>query len=154
MKLSKEKWFKQLAQDKPLNELAQSVPHGYQASSGLLQSFMQDEVPVLRATWFLKITHLNKQKLKRTESKEIIRDWTKLLVINMKELLKQSAKDLLRGATDRSLAFTFTFTLTSILTSTLIPTLFRGATEKHELQTAQAWLAKWSYLMRLADWEV
>lgn len=43
---------------KRLRTLADHVPHGYRKAS-LFEVLIQNNVPFLRATWFIKVTYLN-----------------------------------------------------------------------------------------------
>ncbi|TKY63923.1 Mediator of RNA polymerase II transcription subunit 12 [Spatholobus suberectus] len=53
------KWIEGLSQQhKRLRSLADHVPHGYKRAS-LLEVLIRNNVPLLRATWFIKVTYLN-----------------------------------------------------------------------------------------------
>ncbi|KAG4400501.1 hypothetical protein AAZX31_07G067700 [Glycine max] len=53
------KWIEGLSQQhKRLRSLADHVPHGYKRTS-LLEVLIRNNVPLLRATWFIKVTYLN-----------------------------------------------------------------------------------------------
>ncbi|RDX83941.1 Mediator of RNA polymerase II transcription subunit 12, partial [Mucuna pruriens] len=53
------KWIEGLSQPhKRLRTLADHVPHGYKRAS-LLDVLIRNNVPLLRATWFIKVTYLN-----------------------------------------------------------------------------------------------
>ncbi|XP_052723939.1 mediator of RNA polymerase II transcription subunit 12 isoform X2 [Vigna angularis] len=53
------KWIEGLSQQhKRLRSLADHVPHGYKRAS-LLDVLIRNNVPLLRATWFIKVTYLN-----------------------------------------------------------------------------------------------
>ncbi|XP_020225766.1 mediator of RNA polymerase II transcription subunit 12 [Cajanus cajan] len=53
------KWIEGLSQQhKRLRTLADHVPHGYKRTS-LLEVLIRNNVPLLRATWFIKVTYLN-----------------------------------------------------------------------------------------------
>ncbi|KAL5132831.1 Mediator of RNA polymerase II transcription subunit 12 [Glycine soja] len=53
------KWIEGLSQQhKRLRSLADHVPHGYKRAS-LLEVLIKNNVPLLRATWFIKVTYLN-----------------------------------------------------------------------------------------------
>ncbi|CAI8607290.1 unnamed protein product [Vicia faba] len=55
----RKKWIEGLSQPhKRLRTLAEHVPHGYKKSS-LLEVLIRNNVPLLRATWFIKVTYLN-----------------------------------------------------------------------------------------------
>ncbi|KAJ6850557.1 mediator of RNA polymerase II transcription subunit 12-like [Iris pallida] len=56
---SRRKWIEALSQQhKPLRSLADHVPHGYRRKS-LFEVLIRYNVPLLRATWFIKVTYLN-----------------------------------------------------------------------------------------------
>ncbi|TXG62881.1 hypothetical protein EZV62_009875 [Acer yangbiense] len=56
---SKKKWVEGLSQQhKRLRSLADQVPHGYRKRS-LFEVLIRNNVPLLRATWFIKVTYLN-----------------------------------------------------------------------------------------------
>lgn len=56
---SKKKWIEDLSQPhKGLRSLAEHVPHGYRKKT-LFEALIRHNVPLLRATWFIKITYLN-----------------------------------------------------------------------------------------------
>ncbi|KAJ7947292.1 Mediator of RNA polymerase II transcription subunit 12 [Quillaja saponaria] len=53
------KWIEGLSQQhKRLRSLADHVPHGYRKKT-LLEVLIRNNVPLLRATWFIKVTYLN-----------------------------------------------------------------------------------------------
>ncbi|KAK7274439.1 hypothetical protein RIF29_15527 [Crotalaria pallida] len=55
----RKKWIEGLSQPhKRLRSLADQVPHGYKRSS-LLDVLIRNNVPLLRAAWFIKVTYLN-----------------------------------------------------------------------------------------------
>ncbi|XP_061373530.1 mediator of RNA polymerase II transcription subunit 12 [Gastrolobium bilobum] len=55
----RKKWIEGLSQQhKRLRSLADHVPHGYKRAS-LLEVLIKNNVPLLRATWFIKVTYLN-----------------------------------------------------------------------------------------------
>uniref|UniRef100_A0A2P2LZB7 Uncharacterized protein MANES_05G034300 n=4 Tax=Rhizophora mucronata TaxID=61149 RepID=A0A2P2LZB7_RHIMU len=55
----KKKWIEGLSQPhKRLRSLAECVPHGYRRKS-LFEVLIRNNVPLLRATWFIKVTYLN-----------------------------------------------------------------------------------------------
>ncbi|CAK7348884.1 unnamed protein product [Dovyalis caffra] len=94
----KKKWIEGLSQPhKRLRSLADHVPHGYRKKS-LLEVLIRNNVPLLRATWFIKVTYLNqvrpsstgissgtsdKSQLSRTEL------WTKDVVDYLQSLLDE-----------------------------------------------------------------
>ncbi|KAL5859698.1 hypothetical protein ACOSQ4_000994 [Xanthoceras sorbifolium] len=55
----RKKWIEGLSQQhKRLRSLADHVPHGYRKKS-LFEVLIRNNVPLLRATWFIKVTYLN-----------------------------------------------------------------------------------------------
>ncbi|KAI4355070.1 hypothetical protein L6164_003882 [Bauhinia variegata] len=94
----RKKWIEGLSQQhKRLRSLADHVPHGYRKNS-LLEVLIRNNVPLLRATWFIKVTYLNqirpgsasissgtadKTQLSRSEL------WTKDIVDYLKTLLDE-----------------------------------------------------------------
>ncbi|KAL2552952.1 RNA polymerase II transcription mediator [Forsythia ovata] len=55
----RKKWIEGLSQQhKRLRSLADHVPHGYRRKS-LFEVLIRNNVPLLRATWFIKVTYLN-----------------------------------------------------------------------------------------------
>ncbi|XP_019461031.1 PREDICTED: mediator of RNA polymerase II transcription subunit 12-like isoform X2 [Lupinus angustifolius] len=55
----RKKWIEGLSQPhKRLRSLADQVPHGYKGTL-LLDVLIRNNVPLLRATWFIKVTYLN-----------------------------------------------------------------------------------------------
>jgi hypothetical protein len=56
---TRRKWAEALAQpNKRLRSLSEHVPHGYRRKS-LFEVLTRYNVPLLRATWFVKVTYLN-----------------------------------------------------------------------------------------------
>uniref|UniRef100_A0A5B7ACN5 Putative mediator of RNA polymerase II transcription subunit 12 isoform X2 n=1 Tax=Davidia involucrata TaxID=16924 RepID=A0A5B7ACN5_DAVIN len=55
----RKKWIEGLSQPhKRLRSLADHVPHGYRKKS-LFEVLIRNNIPLLRATWFIKVTYLN-----------------------------------------------------------------------------------------------
>ncbi|KAH7863983.1 hypothetical protein Vadar_024303 [Vaccinium darrowii] len=92
------KWIEGLSQPhKRLRSLADHVPHGYRKKS-LFEILIRNNVPLLRATWYIKVTYLNqvrpasssiasgvadKTQLSRTEQ------WTKDVIDYLQQLLDE-----------------------------------------------------------------
>jgi hypothetical protein len=51
------KWIEDLSQRKRLRALAEHVPHGYRKRT-IFEALIKHDVPILRATWFVKIVTL------------------------------------------------------------------------------------------------
>ncbi|XP_072962299.1 mediator of RNA polymerase II transcription subunit 12 [Typha angustifolia] len=93
------KWIEALSQQhKGLRSLSEQVPHGYRRKS-LFDVLTRYNVPLLRATWFIKVTYLNqvrpasisvssgapdKAQFARTEQ------WTKDVIEYLQQLLDES----------------------------------------------------------------
>ncbi|KAL6079581.1 Mediator of RNA polymerase II transcription subunit 12 [Balamuthia mandrillaris] len=80
---AKEQWIHNLAGSDPLHLLINSVPHGYR-NVQLLDALVRFRVPLLRATWYIKVVQLN-NKYKATSSKRNRPpsppdDWTETLI--------------------------------------------------------------------------
>ncbi|EXC06808.1 Putative mediator of RNA polymerase II transcription subunit 12 [Morus notabilis] len=94
----RKKWIEGLSQQhKRLRSLVDHVPHGYRKRS-LFEVIIRNNVPLLRATWFIKVTYLNqvrpgsvnissgtsdKAQLSRTEL------WTKDVIDYLQHLLDE-----------------------------------------------------------------
>ncbi|KAA8516052.1 hypothetical protein F0562_019231 [Nyssa sinensis] len=94
----RKKWIEGLCQPhKRLCSLADHIPHGYRKKS-LFEVLIRNNVPLLRATWFIKVTYLNqfrpgsatissgaldKTQLSRTEQ------WTKDVIEYLQDLLDE-----------------------------------------------------------------
>lgn len=75
-----QEFLHQLAGYEPLQKLATAVPHGSKGES-LLRSLVEKEVPMLRATWYIKVIYLNamandQRKQQQARPSE---DWTRTL---------------------------------------------------------------------------
>ncbi|KAG0046967.1 RNA polymerase II mediator complex subunit, partial [Linnemannia elongata] len=60
----KEQWLSDLSGTTPLRRLSKSVPHGFKAEK-LLEALAQRQVPMLRATWYIKIVALSEMQAQR-----------------------------------------------------------------------------------------
>ncbi|XVF22542.1 hypothetical protein REPUB_Repub12eG0181100 [Reevesia pubescens] len=64
----KKKWIESLSQQhKRLRLFADQVPHGYRKRT-LIEVLIRNNVPLLRATWFIKVTYLNQVRPGSTTS--------------------------------------------------------------------------------------
>ncbi|MQL81455.1 hypothetical protein Taro_013930, partial [Colocasia esculenta] len=85
---SRKKWIEGLSQPhKRLRSLADHVPHGFKRNV-LLDVLIRHNVPLLRATWFVKVNILNQNKSgsEKTHSNRTDQ-WTKIVIENLKYLL-------------------------------------------------------------------
>ncbi|KAI3804204.1 hypothetical protein L1987_25577 [Smallanthus sonchifolius] len=94
----RKKWIEGLSQQhKRLRSLADHVPHGYRKKS-LLEVLIRNNVPLLRATWFIKVTYLNQVRsgssstFSRSSDKTRISrsdQWTKDVIEYLQHLLDE-----------------------------------------------------------------
>ncbi|BBN20580.1 hypothetical protein Mp_Vg00710 [Marchantia polymorpha subsp. ruderalis] len=141
----RKKWIEDLSQRKRLRSLAEHVPHGYRRRS-LFEALIKHEVPLIRATWFVKILYLNqvrplsigmsaggpdKSQAKRVEL------WT---------------KDVLEYA--QSLLDEFCTIQAASITSRHSPKPVHGSdVGQSSTEVGESELqVKWRYLLRLAHW--
>lgn len=83
-----EKWMKSLATtDEPLHKLASAVPHGFKDHS-LLKILIREKVPLLRASWYIKVIYLNRIKEQKQDIDPQIH-WTDTLVAFLVYLIKE-----------------------------------------------------------------
>ncbi|OVA03355.1 Mediator complex [Macleaya cordata] len=74
----RKKWIEGLSQQhKRLRSLADHVPHGYRRRS-LFEVLIRQNVPLLRATWFIKVTYLNQVRPGSTSVSPVAPDKTQL----------------------------------------------------------------------------
>ncbi|KAL3624456.1 hypothetical protein CASFOL_031124 [Castilleja foliolosa] len=94
----RKKWVEGLSQPhKRLRSLADHVPHGYRRKS-LFEVLIRNNVPLLRATWFIKVTYLNQVRASSSstsssfnEKTQFLRSelWTKDVVEYLQHLLDE-----------------------------------------------------------------
>ncbi|KAL8500001.1 hypothetical protein ACS0TY_019843 [Phlomoides rotata] len=74
----RKKWIEGLSQPhKRLRSLADHVPHGYRRTS-LFEVLIRNNVPLLRATWFIKVTILNQVRATSSNSSSGYNDKTQV----------------------------------------------------------------------------
>jgi hypothetical protein len=75
----RKKWIEGLSQPhKRLRSLAEQVPHGYKKKA-LFEVLIRNKVPLLRASWFIKVTYLNQIRPSSPSISSAIPDKTRLL---------------------------------------------------------------------------
>ncbi|KAI3756875.1 hypothetical protein L1987_56699 [Smallanthus sonchifolius] len=94
----RKKWIEGLSQHhKRLRSLADHVPHGYRKKS-LLEVLIRNNVPLLRATWFIKVTYLNQVRSRSSSTSSGSSDktrisrsdqWTKDVIEYLQHLLDE-----------------------------------------------------------------
>ncbi|CAA2974940.1 mediator of RNA polymerase II transcription subunit 12 [Olea europaea subsp. europaea] len=90
---SRKKWLEGLSQQhKRLRSLADHAPHGYRRKS-LFEVLIRNNVPLLRATWFIKVTYLNQVRpgSSRHDKTQFSRSelWTKDIIDYLQYLLDE-----------------------------------------------------------------
>eukprot|EP01133_Synstelium_polycarpum_P008380 gene8380-9850_t len=85
----REAWVVRLAGSEPLQKLAQHVPHGYKGET-LLKMFLDNQIPLIRATWYTKIVYGNMPKHKTVEPST---DWTKTIMQSLFALIRNNPID-------------------------------------------------------------
>ncbi|KAM7260986.1 hypothetical protein ACFE04_026461 [Oxalis oulophora] len=148
----RKKWIEALSQPhKRLRSLADPVPHGYRKKS-LFDTLIKNNVPLLRASWFIKVTYLNqvrpgsasissgaldKSQLSRTEL------WTKDVVEYLQSLLDESFSRNNQHSRDRSSQMLYTGS--SQHRTDILSVVLDGEVS---LQF------KWWYVVRLVQWHL
>uniref|UniRef100_K4A4N6 Mediator complex subunit Med12 domain-containing protein n=1 Tax=Setaria italica TaxID=4555 RepID=K4A4N6_SETIT len=94
---TRRKWAEALAQpNKRLRSLSEHVPHGYRRKS-LFEVLTRYNVPLLRATWFVKVTYLNQLQARPTPNSisagasdnQRSNQWTKDVVEYLQQILDE-----------------------------------------------------------------
>ncbi|XP_020598943.1 mediator of RNA polymerase II transcription subunit 12 [Phalaenopsis equestris] len=149
----RKKWIEALSSHgKRLRSLADYVPHGYRRKS-LFEVLIRHNVPLLRATWFIKVTYLNqirpassissgtqdKAHFNRTEL------WTKDVVEYMQQLLDEYLTKDGSGAPVSSRDQSSTGVL-----SRSAPKIDSGGTTSDVEEPSS--LYKWWYMVHLLRW--
>ncbi|KAK6260676.1 Mediator complex [Theobroma cacao] len=150
----RKKWIEGLSQQhKRLRSLADQVPHGYRKKT-LIEVLIRNNVPLLRATWFIKVTYLNqvhpgsaissgapdKAQLSRTEL------WTKDVIDYLQTLLDEFFPKSNSHSTQHS--------------RDRLPQMLYAGSLQHRIDSASTILDggepslhfKWWYVVRLLQW--
>ncbi|KAG0369656.1 RNA polymerase II mediator complex subunit [Gamsiella multidivaricata] len=137
----KEQWMADLSGTVSLRRLSRSVPHGFK-SEKLLETLAQRQVPMMRATWYIKIVALSEMQAQRSRpsstQNQYSTDWT--LTVNMflkKQLLEINPHSVVKPAA-----------------SALNPA--SGAQNVKPWSSEEAkekWEAKWRYSVMLTKWQ-
>ncbi|KAF0906429.1 hypothetical protein E2562_011427, partial [Oryza meyeriana var. granulata] len=152
---TRRKWAEALSQpNKRLRSLSEHVPHGYRRKS-LLDVLTRYNVPLLRATWFVKVTYLNQPQVRSTSvstsaggsDNHRSNQWTNDVVEYLQQLLdefclkevppsfrEQSSPGLIAGATQVKMK------------SEAAPAV--GDTDEPLVHF------KWWYMVRLIEWHL
>ncbi|KAL0712399.1 hypothetical protein Bca4012_019377 [Brassica carinata] len=150
---TKKKWFESLSQQhKRLRSLADNIP-GYRRKT-LFEVLIKNNVPLLRATWFIKVTYLNQvrpssasissgtpDKTQTTRCEQWTKDVIEYLQYLLDELLSRNNSHPSQQTRDRSPQMLYTGSMQKI--STASASLYGEETSLH---------FKWWYVVRLLQW--
>ncbi|KAF9981469.1 RNA polymerase II mediator complex subunit [Mortierella antarctica] len=137
----KEQWMTDLSGTTSLRRLSKSVPHGFK-SEKLLEALAQRQVPMLRATWYIKIVALSEMQAQRSRpsstQNQYSTDWT--MTVNM--FLKKQLLEISPQSTTKPAASALNPASGS---QNVKPWASEEAKEK--------WEAKWRYSVMLTKWQ-
>ncbi|KAG9324909.1 hypothetical protein KVV02_008471 [Mortierella alpina] len=137
----KEQWMTDLSGTTSLRRLSKSVPHGFK-SEKLLEALAQRQVPMLRATWYIKIVALSEMQAQRSRpsstQNQYSTDWT--MTVNM--FLKKQLLEISPQSTTKPAASALNPAGGS---QNVKPWASEEAKEK--------WEAKWRYSVMLTKWQ-
>lgn len=138
---SRKKWIEALSQHhKRLHSLADHVPHGYRKKS-LFEVLVKNNVPLLRATWFIKVTYLNQV---RSGSASISSGTPDKSQLSRTELYTKDVIDYLHNLLDEILSKNTNCTSISQGRDRSPQVIYEG--EERSLHF------KWWYMVRIVHW--
>ncbi|KAI1317908.1 RNA polymerase II mediator complex subunit [Mortierella claussenii] len=137
----KEQWMSDLSGTVSLRRLSKSVPHGFK-SEKLLETLAQRQVPMLRATWYIKIVALSEMQAPRSRPSstqhQYSTDWT--MIVN--SFLKKQLLEINPHSTSKPAA------------SALNPASGAQNVKPWASEDAkEKWEAKWRYSVMLTKWQ-
>lgn len=143
----KRKWIEGLSQpQKRLRSLADHVPHGYRKKA-LFEALIKHRVPLLRATWFIKITYLNQVRPSEKGLGKRVELWTKDFIDYLDSLLDESCQIVSVSATysrDQSAQLN----LASAQHQGCDPSRTKNEAEEPTLHI------KWCYMVQILHWHL
>ncbi|KAG0022181.1 RNA polymerase II mediator complex subunit [Podila clonocystis] len=135
----KEQWMSDLSGTTSLRKLSKSVPHGFK-SEKLLEVLAQRQVPMLRATWYIKIVALSEMQAQRSRPStqhKYSTDWTH----TVNSFLKKQLLEINPHSTVRP-------------TSGLNPaSRAQNVGPWASEEAKEKWESKWRYSMMLTKWQ-
>ncbi|KAL1916568.1 uncharacterized protein VTP21DRAFT_5759 [Calcarisporiella thermophila] len=139
----KEQWMQDLAGGiVPLRKLARNVPHGFKGER-LLEALAQRQVPLLRATWYIKVVGMNELQMQRNKAggshQPYTLDWTSVFESFLWKQLTEL--DPLSNSNPSASARPGMKNAGAILNN------FTSDEKK------ERWLSRWLYSIRLAKWQ-
>ncbi|KAF9155624.1 RNA polymerase II mediator complex subunit [Linnemannia schmuckeri] len=137
----KEQWLSDLSGTTPLRRLSKSVPHGFKTEK-LLEALAQRQVPMLRATWYIKIVALSEMQAQRNRpsiaQSQYSTDWTAIVSMFLKKQLLE---------------------INPHSTSKPAPTALNASSGSQNIkpwtseEAKERWEAKWRYSVMLTKWQ-
>ncbi|KAF9137964.1 RNA polymerase II mediator complex subunit [Mortierella sp. GBA39] len=137
----KEQWLSDLSGTTPLRRLSKSVPHGFKTEK-LLEALAQRQVPMLRATWYIKIVALSEMQAQRNRpsiaQSQYSTDWTAIVSMFLKKQLLE---------------------INPHSTSKPAPTSLNASSGSQNIkpwtseEAKERWEAKWRYSVMLTKWQ-
>ena len=137
----KEQWLSDLSGTTPLRRLSKSVPHGFKTEK-LLEALAQRQVPMLRATWYIKIVALSEMQAQRNRpsiaQSQYSTDWTAIVSMFLKKQLLE---------------------INPHSTSKPAPTALNASSGSQNIkpwtseEAKEKWEAKWRYSVMLTKWQ-
>lgn len=137
----KEQWLSDLSGTTPLRRLSKSVPHGFKAEK-LLEALAQRQVPMLRATWYIKIVALSEMQAQRNRpsisQSQYSTEWTAIVSMFLKKQLLE---------------------INPHSTSKPAPTALNASSGSQNFkpwtseEAKERWEAKWRYSVMLTKWQ-
>ncbi|KAJ8900527.1 hypothetical protein K2173_025304 [Erythroxylum novogranatense] len=149
----KKKWIEGLSQShKQLHSLAEYVPHGYRRKS-LFEVLIRNNVPLLRATWFIKVTYLNQVRPSSTGISSGALDKTQ---VSRTELWTKDVVEYLQYLLDEFLSRNNSHSVPHARSSHMVYSgsiLSKSDPSSMALDTEEPSLHfKWWYVVRLLHW--
>ncbi|KAF9020148.1 RNA polymerase II mediator complex subunit, partial [Haplosporangium bisporale] len=135
----KEQWMSDLSGTTSLRKLSKSVPHGFK-SEKLLEVLAQRQVPMLRATWYIKIVALSEMQAQRSRPSPQHKysvDWTN----TVNSFLKKQLLEINPHSTTRP---------TTALNPASGPQNVKPWASE---EAKEKWESKWRYSMMLTKWQ-
>ncbi|EFJ25962.1 hypothetical protein SELMODRAFT_441953 [Selaginella moellendorffii] len=129
----RKKWIEDLSQRKRLSLLAEHVPHGFHRRT-LFEALVKQNVPFLRATWFIKISYLNQVRpassagADKSHGKRL-EQWTRDVLDYAQSVLDEICSNASRAA------------------------LAQAYDSVQSVETDLDGHAKWHYIVRLVQWQ-
>ncbi|KAL5727448.1 hypothetical protein ACHQM5_000643 [Ranunculus cassubicifolius] len=151
----RKKWIESLSQQhKRLRLLAENVPHGYRRRS-LFEVLIRHNVPLLRATWFIKVTYLNQVRPISTSVSSGSPDKTQLA---RSELWTKDVIEYLQCLLDDF--FSKDGSLSTAQGRNQSPQMLMAGSVQHKVDSSLAFFDgdepslhfKWWYMVRLLQW--